>query len=118
VRWQLNESDLHSIRQTHALLDKALRSAGLGQFECRFATNQSWQQATEAAKHHLGTTRMHSEPAYGVVDGDCKVHGVPNLYTAGGSVFPTGGFANPTLTIVALTVRLAEHIRNELAPKT
>lgn len=114
LRWRLNELDLYSVRQTHALLDKALRGAGLGQFECRIANDQSWQQATEAAKHHLGTTRMHSEPAYGVVDADCKVHGVPNLYIAGGSVFPTGGFANPTLTIVALAVRLAAHIRNEL----
>jgi choline dehydrogenase-like flavoprotein len=118
LRWQLTKLDLYSVRQTHALLDKALRAAGLGQFECRFPTDLSWQQAAEPAKHHLGTTRMHSEPAYGVVDGDCKVHGVPNLYIAGGSVFPTGGFANPTLTIVALAVRLAAHIRNQLASKT
>ena len=118
VRWQLGELDLYSVRQTHALLDNALRGAGLGRFESRLVTDLSWQRATEAAKHHLGTTRMHGEPAYGVVDADCKVHGVPNLYIAGGSVFPTGGFANPTLTIVALAARLAEHIRNELTPKT
>ncbi len=114
VRWKLNELDLCSVRQTHALLDTALRSTGLGQFDCRFDTDLSWQQATEAAKHHLGTTRMHCDPAYGVVNEHCKVHGVPNLYIAGGSVFPTGGFANPTLTIVALAARLAAHIRSEL----
>jgi choline dehydrogenase-like flavoprotein len=114
----LHELDLYSVRQTHALLDNALRGAGLGRFESRLVTDLSWQRATEAAKHHLGTTRMHGEPAYGVVDADCKVHGVPNLYIAGGSVFPTGGFANPTLTIVALAARLAVHIRKELTPKT
>jgi choline dehydrogenase-like flavoprotein len=61
--------------------------------------------------HHLGTTRMHRDPAHGVVDADCRVHGMRNLFVAGGSVFPTGGTAAPTLTIVALAVRLAEHIR-------
>jgi choline dehydrogenase-like flavoprotein len=61
--------------------------------------------------HHLGTTRMHRDPAQGVVDADCRVHGVRNLFVAGSSVFPTGGTAPPTLTIVALAVRLADHVR-------
>lgn len=61
--------------------------------------------------HHMGTTRMHSDPSQGVVDADCRVHGVSNLFVAGSSVFPTGGTAPPTLTIVALAVRLADHIR-------
>ncbi len=61
--------------------------------------------------HHMGTTRMHADPRYGVVDGDCRVHGVSNLFVAGSSVFPTSGTATPTLTIIALALRLAEHIR-------
>ena len=60
--------------------------------------------------HHTGTTRMHDDPAQGVVDADCRVHGVSNLFVAGSSVFPTGGTAAPTLTIVALALRLADHI--------
>lgn len=60
--------------------------------------------------HHLGATRMHRDPEQGVVDADCRVHGVSNLFVAGGPVFPTGGTAPPTLTIVALALRLAEHI--------
>ena len=60
--------------------------------------------------HHLGTTRMSSDPGEGVVDPDCRVHGLENLYVAGSSVFPTGGCANPTFTIVAMAHRLADHL--------
>lgn len=61
--------------------------------------------------HHMGGTRMHSDPRQGVVDGDGRVHGLANLFVAGSSVFPTGGAANPTFTLVALSLRLAEHLR-------
>jgi choline dehydrogenase-like flavoprotein len=61
--------------------------------------------------HHMGTTRMHADPRRGVVDADCRVHGVSNLFVAGSSVFPTSGTAGPTLTIVALALRLARHLR-------
>jgi choline dehydrogenase-like flavoprotein len=67
--------------------------------------------------HPIGTTRMADEPRQGVVDADCQVHGVDGLYVAGSSVFPTAGHANPTLMIVALAVRLAEHLKERLAAK-
>ncbi|WP_323015349.1 GMC family oxidoreductase, partial [Devosia sp.] len=60
--------------------------------------------------HHMGTTRMHDDPAQGVVDAHCKVHGLANLHIAGSSVFTTGGTANPTLTITALAIRLADRL--------
>jgi hypothetical protein len=60
--------------------------------------------------HHMGGTRMSSSPATGVVDADCKVHGLSNLYVAGSSVFPSSGAANPTLTIVQLALRLADRL--------
>jgi choline dehydrogenase-like flavoprotein len=63
----------------------------------------------------MGTTRMHRDPALGVVDENCRVHSVANLYIAGSSVFPTGGASNPTLTIVALALRLAAHLKEQLA---
>jgi choline dehydrogenase-like flavoprotein len=66
------------------------------------------------AAHHIGTTRMADDPARGVVDRDCRVHGVDNLWVAGSSVFPTAGYVNPTLTIVALALRLADHLRARL----
>ena len=64
----------------------------------------------------IGTTRMAATPEDGVVDGDCRVHGVQNLFVAGSSVFPTAGNANPTLTIVALALRLADHLKTDGLP--
>jgi choline dehydrogenase-like flavoprotein len=60
----------------------------------------------------MGTTRMHDEPHHGVVDAHCRVHGLQNLFITGSSVFPTGGFANPTLTVIALALRLSDHLRD------
>ncbi len=65
------------------------------------------------ARHHAGTTRMHADPRYGVVDADGRVHGTDTLFVAGASTFPTAGFANPTLTIVAMAVRLADRLAAE-----
>jgi choline dehydrogenase-like flavoprotein len=62
------------------------------------------------ASHHMGTTRMGNDPSTSIVDRDCRIHGIANLYVAGSSVFPTSGSANPTLTIVALSLRLANHL--------
>ena len=59
----------------------------------------------------MGTTRMAENPANGVVDADCRVHNVDNLWIAGSSVFPTYGTSNPTLTILAMTLRLADHLK-------
>jgi choline dehydrogenase-like flavoprotein len=66
----------------------------------------------------MGTTRMHADPRQGVVDVNCKVHGVDNLYIAGSSVFPTGGYANPTLTLVALALRLADRLKAQSGCKS
>lgn len=60
--------------------------------------------------HHLGTTRMGLTPDESVVDPDSRVHGIDNLWVTGGSVFPTGGYANPTLTLIALALRLADSL--------
>jgi choline dehydrogenase-like flavoprotein len=61
--------------------------------------------------HQMGTTRMHRSPKQGVVNENCQVHGISNLFIAGSSVFPTSGNAGPTLTIVALAIRLADHVK-------
>lgn len=70
------------------------------------------------AGHHIGTTRMALDPSSGVVDRDCRVFGIANLYVASSSVFPTSGFSNPTLTIIALALRIADRLRGECEPAT
>jgi choline dehydrogenase-like flavoprotein len=63
----------------------------------------------------MGTTRIGSDPKRSVVDADCRVHGIDNLYVAGSSIFPIAGNHSPTFTIVAMTSRLAEHLVGELS---
>jgi choline dehydrogenase-like flavoprotein len=65
------------------------------------------------AYHHMGTTRMSPSDASGVVDENCRMHGVQNLYIAGSSVFPTSGHSNPTLTFMALALRLGQHLKSQ-----
>jgi choline dehydrogenase-like flavoprotein len=115
IEWRLSDLDVHSMRHAWRTLDQALRGSGLGRLELAFPDEPgAWRAAAEGGKHHMGTTRMHTDPRRGVVDSDCRVHGTSNLYVAGSSVFPTPGFANPTLTIVALAVRLASHLAARL----
>ena len=65
--------------------------------------------------HHIGTARMGSDPNSSVVDADCRVHGIANLYVDGAATIPTSSQANPTLTLVALSLRMAEHLKTHLA---
>jgi choline dehydrogenase-like flavoprotein len=72
-------------------------------------------QGLHGGWHHMGTTRMDPDPRKGVVDPDCRVHGLSNLHVGGASVFPTGGCANPVLTTIALVVRLADRLKDVCA---
>jgi choline dehydrogenase-like flavoprotein len=112
--WRPAVSDRASIRASQEAVDAALRAAGLGHVELMLGDEHP-PALLEGNFHHLGATRMHVDPAKGVVDADCRVHGVRNLYVAGSSVFPTYGCSNPTLTVVALALRLADHLKKELA---
>jgi choline dehydrogenase-like flavoprotein len=94
------------------------RRAGLGEVDLAGlplpSDRKALHEAVMPGHHHLGATRMHPDPAHGVVDSDCQVHGLDNLHVASGSVFPSGGFSNPTLTIIALSLRLADRLKGEL----
>jgi len=109
--WRMREADLRSVSRSHAILDESLRAAGLGRLRLRAEDPQEWLAGAEPGMHHTGTTRMHDDPSQGVVDRNCRVNGLENLFIAGSSVFPTAGFANPTLTVVALSLRLIAHLR-------
>jgi choline dehydrogenase-like flavoprotein len=104
---------MESIRRTQDLLDEELGLAGLGAVEDKLGTERP-PAVMHGLCHHIGTTRMHVDPKQGVVDPNCKLHDVDNLFVAGSSVFPTSGWANPTLTIVALAIRLADHLKTVL----
>jgi choline dehydrogenase-like flavoprotein len=73
-----------------------------------------WAERIMGSWHHMGTTRMHADPQRGIVDADCRMHSAPNVFVTGSSVFPTGGFANPTLTIVALALRVRDTLLRDL----
>jgi choline dehydrogenase-like flavoprotein len=112
--WRLNGIDKKSLRRAHELLGIELGRAGLGRFRVELDEALEWPEHLAGGSHHMGTTRMHRDPKQGVVDANCRVHSLSNLYVSGSSVFPTVGYSNPTLTIVALALRLADHLRREL----
>ena len=116
LSWRWSEVDLRSIRRAHQILQEEFRGQNLGTFIGQEELEGADRPRFSSPHHHIGTTRMHSNPKEGVVDADCRVHGVANLYLAGSSVFPTGGFANPTLTIVALALRLSYHLQALMKP--
>lgn len=108
--WRLSSIDMRSIIQSQEIIDAQLRSAGLGRLQIALK-DESEIQGVQGGWHHMGTTRMHDDPKQGVVNADSQVHGISNLFIAGPSVFPTCGYANPVLTIVALSARLADKIK-------
>jgi choline dehydrogenase-like flavoprotein len=110
--WRVDDGDRNSLQRTVQLFDQALQDAGIGRIEQRYGDLQP-PPIAKGGWHHMGTTRMHEDPKLGVVDAQSRVHGVHNLYVAGSSVFPSGGASNPTLTIVALALRLGEHLACE-----
>ncbi len=112
TRWR--EEDTDSIQRTQDILARDLAAAGVGRYIPDRVDGRPVLDRGGCA-HHMGTTRMHDDPRHGVVDAQCRVHGVSNLYVASSSVFPSGSFANPTLTIVALALRLADHLNAWLA---
>src|SRR5690606_30826948 len=114
LNWKIHPDDDQNLRRGMEILGAELASAGLGRLWTSAEANRLRWTALPGA-HHMGTLRMSTDPKLGVVDADCRCHDVENLYIAGSAVFPTGGAPNPTLTIVALAERLAEHLAKELA---
>lgn len=110
--WRLAAKDFESLTAIVRELARTVGSQGIGRIRAneRGSDPRLWYEAS-GGLHHMGTTRMGETAADGVVDSSCRVHGTDNLYVSGSSVFPGFGFANPTLTIVALALRLADHVK-------
>jgi choline dehydrogenase-like flavoprotein len=110
---RFSDSDVQSTVRAHNLLDRALRRSGKARIEYLAPPEELAARVLEQATdgyHQLGLTRMGTDPRQSIVDPDCRVHGVENLFIASGSVFPTSGQGNPTLLTAALAVRLAGHL--------
>ena len=124
--WRFSDVDKRSLQVLMRTLDSELQRLSLGRAEpSPWLEEESvpWEMDPLISNHpvggyhHMGTTRMATSPREGVVDENCRVHGLENLYVAGSSVFPTGGWANPTLTILALTLRLGDHLTRAVQAK-
>ena len=112
--WRVAERDRLALWRVLELLAAEAGRSGLGRLDLPGDAGRELALARlRGGRHHMGTTRMGVRPSQGVVDPDCRVHGIPNLFVAGSSVFPTAGHANPTLTIVALALRLADTIARD-----
>lgn len=111
--WRVSQQDLKTLRVAAGEMASLLARRDIARMRV-----VDWLAKGEAptlervwgGNHHMGTTRMSADPRQGVVDADCRVHTVGNLYCGGSSVFSTSGHANPTYTIVQLALRLGDHL--------
>ena len=116
--WNVGTLDRTTVANTMILLAEELGRLDVARVrvnELLLEDDTRWSEGLSWFGHHMGGTRMHANPRRGVVDAECRVHGISNLFVASSSVFPTCGFANPTLTIIALALRLADHLKSTMA---
>jgi choline dehydrogenase-like flavoprotein len=117
--WRIGELERRTLHEYIRTIAREFERLGLGSFDLKQAAflddAVSWVRMVHDSAHHMGTTRMHESPEQGVVDPNCRVHGVDNLYIGSSAVFPTSARSNPTLTILALCLRMADRLRAVLA---
>jgi len=110
LNWVLNDLDRKTLDRSLRIFGEEMGISGLGRLRVTVDDQRPWRK-TRGGAHHMGTTRMHVDPKRGVCDAWGQVHGVSNLFVAGSSLYPTVGFANPTYTITALALRLADRLQ-------
>ncbi len=114
--WRITPFDQENLWRAYEVVADAFGAAGLGRVRLlRDHMDVIWGKQLSWGHHHIGTTRMSDSPRTGVTDANCRVHSLANLFIGGSSVFPTGGHVPPTLTIVALANRLADHLKRVAA---
>ena len=121
LNWVLTPFEKRSIRTMYRIMGEQFGKAGLGRVKLmeylQDEKDDNWPDFTGGGWHHMGTTRMHDDPKQGVVDAHCKVHGISNLHIAGASCYATAAAPNPTLTLIALTLRLSDRLKDHLKGK-
>jgi choline dehydrogenase-like flavoprotein len=115
VDWRWHDEDVAATMRAQEVYASELERAGVGRFAIARQDGGPVVHSSSTG-HFMGTTRMSTGARDGVVDARCRVHGAENLLVVSTSVFPTGGFANPTLTLVALALRVADELRGGVAP--
>lgn len=114
LHWSLSKVDKHSAVETANYISRELEKMGAGEVKKWAHMKDITPNRVLHSNHQLGTTRMSIEPSQGVVDVNSQVHGLDNLYISGGSVFPTVSWANPSFTVLLMTLRLAAHLKSRL----
>ena len=116
VDWRYSKDDIDSIQGTLDVLVREFAKSGVGHFEYnRDTLEEDLMRFGAYGGHHIGTTRMGNDVRSSVVNADCRVHSVRYLYISGSAVFPTSSQANPTLTLIAMSLRLGDKLSRQLA---
>ena len=122
LNWELTPLEKRSMRKIYEIIGQEFGRASRGRVRLhdylRDEKDFSWPSSTGGGWHHMGTTRMSEDPKTGVVDSQCKVHGISNLFVAGSSCFVTAGAPNPTLTLIALTLRMSDHVKSRISRRS
>ena len=118
LNWVLTPLEKYSLRRINTVIGQEVGRASMGRVKLfdylQNEDDESWPSFTGGGWHHMGTTRMSNDPKQGVVDADCKIHNISNLYVAGASCYVTAGAVNPTLTLISLTIRLSDHLKQKM----
>ncbi|HJQ09598.1 MAG TPA: GMC family oxidoreductase [Gemmatimonadaceae bacterium] len=114
--WRVTDLDKHSMRTFYHILGREMGRTNTGRVQIKewlLGDDKTWPSFISGGWHHMGTLRMSTDPKQGVTDANCRVHGIANLYIGGAAVYPTAGAVNPTLTLVALSLRLADYLKTQ-----
>lgn len=118
LHWELTALDKRSVRKIFHILGQQVGIAGLGRIKLmeflRDENDDTFPESTNGGWHHMGTARMSDDPKKGVVNANCQVHGISNLFIAGAACYATSGAPNPTLSLTALTLRLSNYLKEKM----
>ena len=118
IDWRIGELERRTASEYIRTIASEFGRLGVGSYDLKQAASlddeRAWVRMATDNSHHMGTTRMHDSDKLGVVDSNCQVHGIDNLYIGSSAVFPSSGSSYPTLTILALCIRVADRLKDLL----